>query len=314
VENMRGEIEYPRLVAIETTSRCNARCDFCPNSALVRGKESMDSDLFEKIVEDCRAFPLAAIEPFLNGEPFMDPEIFPRMEHIRRRLPDTSLRLYTNGYAMTPRKIDQLVGLGIDHLYVSLNTLNPEKYAATVGLRLERTLSNLEYLTDPVRRARVARKITFRITRLRDTPLEEQQRFVTYCRERGVRPFIVGLFNYKGDIYSDLPVPGYPCEHITRVDVLSNGTVTLCCMDQEGEYAWGDARRDSVLDIFNGSEARRYRTEHRQGRRRSIEPCNACNLFWPSLESMPLLRKARFGLEVGMYFLRHRPVGMRRPG
>lgn len=305
--------EYPRLVAIETTSRCNARCAFCPNSALQRGREAMSDELFEKVVEDCRAFPLQAIEPFLNGEPFMDPKILPRLQHIRRRLPEAKLRLYTNAHAMTPKKIDQLVGLGIDHLYVSLNTMVPEKYLATVGLRLERTLRNLDYLTEPVRRSRVAEHITFRITRLADTPLSEQEDFLAYCKRRGVKPFIVGLFNYKGDVSSDLPVPGYPCEHITRLDILSSGIVTLCCMDQEGEFAWGDTTRESVLEIHNGPVARRFREMHRSGQRLGIAPCGTCNLFWPSLEKMPLLQTARFGIEAGWYFLRHRPTGKRRP-
>ncbi len=305
--------EFPRLVAIETTNRCNAKCPFCPNSALERGKQPMATDLFEKIVEDCREFPLQAIEPFLNGEPFVDPHIIPRLEHIRRRLPETRLRLYTNGNALTPKKIDGLVGLGIDHLYVSLNTLNAQTYREVMGLELERTLANLAYLTDPRRRERVVRRITFRMTRSPKTPLDEQRAFIAYCKKQGVRPFVVGLFNYKGEIDSALPVPGFPCEHITRLDILSNGTVTLCCMDQEGEYRWGDVAQRSVLEIYNDAEARRYREAHRRSRRRQIEPCDRCNVFWPSLEKMPPWRIAKFAASTGWYFWRYRPCGLKKP-
>jgi molybdenum cofactor biosynthesis enzyme MoaA len=271
----------------------------------------MDDDLFNKILEDCRAFPLRSIEPFLNGEPFVDPRILPRLERIRLRLPNTKLRLYTNGYGLTPKIVDALIGLGIDHLYVSLNTLNPKTYQQILGLRLERTLENLAHLTDPVRRERVARRITFRMTRLPDTPVSEQQSFIDFCRKCGVRHFIVGLFNYLGEIPSHLPVPGYPCEHITRVDVLSNGVVTLCCMDHEGKYAWGDVSKESILDIYNGSEAIKYRTLHRTGKRRKTTPCDRCNVFWPSLEKMSPWRKAHFAIKAGYYFIRYRPSGKR---
>jgi molybdenum cofactor biosynthesis enzyme MoaA len=305
--------EFPRLVSVETTNHCNAKCVFCPNNALARDKGPMDQDLFEKIIEDCREFPLEAIEPFLQGDPFSDPKILERLEHIRRRLPDTKLRLYTNGYGMTPKKIDAMLDLGIDHLYVSVNTLDPAKYREVMGIPLERTLDNLAYLTDPSRKRRVARNITFRMTRLGDTTLEEQDRFMAYCKERGVRCFIVGLFNYKGDIQSRLPVPSYGCEHVARLDILASGKVTLCCMDQDGEYGWGNLREMSVLEAFNHPSAVRYREHHRTGKRRQIDPCGTCNNFWPGFHGLSAMEAARTGIEYLAYVARHRPNGRKPP-
>ena len=306
--------EYPRLVCIETTNHCNALCSFCPNNALSRSKTHMSDDLFEKIVEDCREFPLEAVEPFMQGEPFADPKIIPRMEHIRRRLPDTKLRVYSNGNALTPKRIDQLIGLGIDHLYISVNTLDEDKYKDLMGLRLKKTLDNLEYLTDPVRKKKVANDMTFRMTRLENTTLEDQDNFLDYCKQRKVRPFIVGLFNYKGDIGTDLPAPNYPCEHITRLDILASGKVTLCCQDQDGEYSWGDVNQQSVLEVYRGKVATWYREMHRTGRRAEADPCGTCNLFWPSFEGMPVFRTAKYALQAGAYFLKHRPTGRKLAG
>ena len=301
--------EYPRLVCIETTNYCNATCSFCPNNALSRNKTHMTDELFEKIVEDCREFPLEALEPFMQGEPFSDPKIIERMEHIRRRLPKTKLRLYSNGYALTPKKIDRLIGLGIDHLNISINSLDPQKYHDVMGLKLDKTLDNMKYLADPVRKHRVANGITFRMTRLDTTTLADQDQFIEYCRELGVRPYISGLFNYKGDIGSDLPVPGYPCEHITRIDILASGKVTLCCQDQDGEYSWGDVNENSVLEVYRGKVASWFREMHRTGRRREADPCGTCNLYWPSLDGMPLLKTAKFAVQAGLYWAKHRPTG-----
>ena len=77
---------FPRLVAVETTSFCSARCVFCPNDSLKRGKRHMTDELFESIIEQCREFPLPAIEPFLQGDPFSDPKILPRLETIPQPL------------------------------------------------------------------------------------------------------------------------------------------------------------------------------------------------------------------------------------
>ena len=305
--------EHPRLVSVETTSRCNAECPFCPYNVRAREKTHMDQALFEKIIDDCTEFPLPAIEPFLNGEPFVDPKIMDRLELIRTRLPETKLRVYSNGYALSPKRVDELCGLGIDHLYLSLNTLDPDKYKAIMGFKLERTLENVKYMTDAVRRHKVAGKITLRMTRMDDTTLEEQAQFKKFCDAQGVRCFIVGLFNYKGDVHSSLPVPRYACEHITRLDILSSGKVALCCMDQEGAYPLGDVNHQSVLEVFRGEASRRYQDMHRSGRRTEIAPCGTCNLFWPSTDNMPLVRALGHAARFWAYFVTYRPVGKQAP-
>lgn len=305
--------DYPRLVAVETTNHCNAKCVFCPNNALARDKGPMEDSVFEKIIDDCTAFPLEAIEPFIQGDPFSDPKILPRLEHIRRKLPKTKLRLYTNGYGMSPKKVDAMLGLGIDHLYVSLNTLDPEKYRSVMGIPLKRTLDNMAYLTEPSRRAKIARKITFRMTRLGDTTLEEQDNFLRYCKDRGVGSFIVGLFNYKGDVKSSLPVPRYGCEHVNRLDILASGRITLCCMDQDGQYGWGDVREQSVLDLYRHPQAQHYRDMHSSGRRREVDPCGTCNLFWPLFKDLTPIEAVRTGIDYCAYLAKHRPFGRKAP-
>ena len=307
------DLEKPRLVSIETTNRCNAHCSFCPNNALARERLTMDQALFEKIIEDCQQFPLPAIEPFLNGDPFMDPDIVGRMFYIRERLPKTKLRLYTNGSLMTSTKLDQMEGLGIDHLFISLNTLNPDDYRRILRLNLENTKTNIEALATRATRRGIARQVTVRMTRFDHTTLQEQDDFLAYCKKLNVNPMIVGLFNYKGDIPSNYPVPPYPCEHITRLDILSSGRVTLCCLDQEGEYSWGDIRESNVLDVFNGAKARYYKTRHRSGLRKKTPPCGQCNLFWPSFSQMTPLRTLQVMFQCSSYFLRYRPNGRKAP-
>ncbi len=306
--------DTPRLVAVETTNHCNAKCVFCPNNALARDKGPMADDLFDKIIEECREFDLPAIEPFIQGDPFSDPKILPRLEQIRRRLPNTKLRLYTNGYGMTPKKTDAMLDLGIDHLYISVNTLDEKKYRDVMGIPLERTLRNMEYLTQPGIRERIANKITLRMTRLGDTTLQEQDDFLRYAKEKGVRSFIVGLFNYKGDINSGLPVPSYGCEHVHRLDILASGRVTLCCMDQDGEHGWADANEKTVLELFNHPRAKQYRDFHASGRRKEIDPCGTCNNFWPGFKGLSPLQAVRTGAEYCAYIAKHRPSGRKAPG
>ena len=309
--NSHSDIEIPRLVAIETTNRCNARCKFCPNNSLARDRRVMDDDLFKKIIEDCKEFELPAIEPFLQGEPFVDPKILDRLAYINDNLPNTKLRLYSNASALTPQKSDALRELNVDKLFISLNTINKEKYEDIVGLPFERTMENVRALCANSSKGKVANTITLRITLVQNTTPEEVEGFKKLCRELGVHAMTVGLFNYKGDIPSYLPVPNYPCEHITRLDILSNGQSTLCCMDQEGEYGWGDLNTHSVLEVFNSETARHVREMQRSGQRCNLCPCNRCNLFWPSFSHMPPLQKAKHFLSFAKYYLQYQPNSLK---
>ncbi|MFA5625775.1 MAG: radical SAM/SPASM domain-containing protein [Bradymonadales bacterium] len=302
------KIEYPRLVAIETTNRCNARCKFCPNNSLARNRQVMDEALFKKIIDDCKEFSLPAIEPFLQGEPFVDPNILERLAYINDELPNTKLRLYSNGAALTKQKSDALRELRVDKLYISLNTIDKEKYEDIVGLSFERTMQNIRTLCAASPKGPVAKTITLRLTLVDDTTEDELIRFKELCRELGVNHMAVGLFNYKGDIASTLPVPDFPCEHIDRLDILVNGKTTLCCMDQEGEYGWGNVVEQSVLEVFNSPEARYVRDMQRSGQRDKLVPCNSCNLFWPSFKHMGPIRKLRHVLSYAKYYTKYQPL------
>ncbi len=268
----------------------------------------MDDDLFKKIVHDCTEFPLGAIEPFLQGEPFIDPKLFDRLELINSSLPKTKLRLYSNGGALNQRKADLLRELDVDHLYISLNTMDQERYERTIGLPFERTMENLLYLTSRHSKGRVAKHLTVRLTATEETTLGEKLRFLKLCAQLRVRPLIVGLFNYKGDIHSTFPVPGYPCEHITRLDILVSGETTLCCMDQNGDYGWGSVKKHSVLEVFNNHKAERVRRLHRSGQRSQCEPCGECNLFWGDFSKVKLKQRLKFRMQYLAYSVRYRPL------
>lgn len=61
--------------------------------------------------------------------------------------------------------------------------------------------------------------------------------------------------------------------------ILSNGRVALCCNDYEGDEEMGDINFHKILDVWNGTSFRKYRTLHREGRRSEIGLCENCSEF-----------------------------------
>jgi MoaA/NifB/PqqE/SkfB family radical SAM enzyme len=337
----KKHLEYPVMVAIETTNRCNATCWFCPitegskrppaaDTELVqlgqrknqpvaedasaafnlmkRPLGGMTDELFAKIIDDCGQFPLRRIEPYLHGEPFMDRKILERIAYINAKLPRIEVHLFTNGSLLTAKTVEQMRELQIASLVISLNTAMPEKYNAIMGLDWKKTLANLERVAEANRsRKKVANRFVMRMTAPQETTDAEIARFRTLARAMGARAVIVSLHNYKGDIASERPVPKFPCYFVNDLDILYDGNTALCCMDHDGDYSWGDVKQHSVLEVFNSPIAKRYRQLMREDRRYELTPCNECNMFWWSLQRTGI-RRLQYGARIARYLIEQRPL------
>src|SRR5215475_6966464 len=79
---------------VETTAKCNLYCPMCPRETHPQPKEDMTRDVFERLVTE--AADTAEHMMLIGlGEPFMDPQIFPRIEFCHRH--SISTLLSTNG-------------------------------------------------------------------------------------------------------------------------------------------------------------------------------------------------------------------------
>ena len=342
----KKHLEYPVMVAIETTNKCNATCWFCPitegskrppagaESLIQLGKKNqavqaaepadgedgttfnlmkrplgyMTDEMFEKIIDDCGQFPLRRIEPYLHGEPFMDKKILDRIAYINKKLPRTEVHIFTNGSLLTKKTVDRLKELRLASMVISLNTPNGDKYNAIMGLDWKKTLANLERVAAENRTSKkVADRFVMRMTAPKETTDLEIAQFRALARRMGARAVIVSLHNYKGDINSERPVPKIPCYFVNDLDILYDGNTALCCMDHDGDYSWGDVKQRSVLEVFNSPVAKRYRKLMREDKRDELTPCNQCNMFWWSLDRTGI-RRLQYSSRIAQYLIKHRPL------
>ncbi|MBF9132208.1 radical SAM protein [Plantactinospora sp. S1510] len=103
----------PMFVEVETTTYCNRRCSYCPNSIYERGSRAnevrMPTELFEKVVTDlggnnfCMQF-----SPHRYGEPLADPRMPDLLDLARAAMPLARIALYTNGDFLNPDLFDRL--------------------------------------------------------------------------------------------------------------------------------------------------------------------------------------------------------------
>lgn len=103
----------PMFVEIETTTYCNRRCSYCPNSIYDRGSRAnevyMETELFRKIVTDLGSnYFCMQFSPHRYGEPLADPRMPDLLEFAREAMPLARIALYTNGDFLTPELFERL--------------------------------------------------------------------------------------------------------------------------------------------------------------------------------------------------------------
>ncbi len=91
----RKEI-FPKILSVEFTSACNAKCIMCPQPDMDRKKENMSRETLDKIIKDCKGMPLKKINLFWMGDSTVDKKMIEKIRIIRKELPSVKLYLSTN--------------------------------------------------------------------------------------------------------------------------------------------------------------------------------------------------------------------------
>lgn len=281
-------MEYPMHIQLETTGRCNAKCGFCPHEELARKSEQMRDALYEKIIRDASAIPPdSPVNFYMNvvNEPFMDKKIFERIALLNDSLPHATIGLYTNMNVAPPgffEKIRRIRRLG--YFNISFNAANEAEYRALMGIDFNRTVANIRRLLTENRKQPFfgAPIVLSRIS----TADEGDNRFIVECKQlfaefeygKDYMAVAKGRANWLGQHSGNQTRIPYlmPCTQWLNISVLCNGVVPHCCMDAKGEFPFGNAGEQSILEIYNSPRFRSYREA--AAARETLYPCNTCAL------------------------------------
>ena len=143
---LRRPITHLAKVYIEPTNACNLECRACIRNVWDEPVGLMSGKTFDRIVEGLNSFsprPTVFFGGF--GEPLFHPKIVNMV--ARAKALGTTVELITNGTLLTKEMSRQLIGAGLDMLWVSLDGATPESYAdVRLGAALPEVLTNLRGL------------------------------------------------------------------------------------------------------------------------------------------------------------------------
>ncbi|MBF0270829.1 MAG: SPASM domain-containing protein [Magnetococcales bacterium] len=260
----RQEPFQPRIIQLETRSRCTGHCSFCLASV---GRDPrpdllMSETLFDKILGELVQWEFVnRLSLYNNNEPLMDKRITDWLRKARKALPLAYLELKSNGTILSMDKIIDLFDAGLDMLYIN-------------------DYRDAEAFAKGEHRPNVARILK---------ELEASRRFKGHFeRNHHFRRVIVSLRKQEEHLNTragsspnrdPLPAPlNLPClRPFEQLAINPAGLVTLCCDDLLFQEPLGDLNQQTLPEIWLSSPYDRLRLALLEGQRGVRVTCSHCD-------------------------------------
>jgi 2-deoxy-scyllo-inosamine dehydrogenase (SAM-dependent) len=219
-------------VSIETTTVCNLKCSYCPNSTdAAKPPTFMPDEMFFRIIDSLHEYaPLyhGSIAPSMYGEPLLDKRIETFIRYAKNKFPLATIELFTNGDFLTPERFFSLRDAGVGHFNISQHT--PARSQA-----LSDTLAIVQ--------REFGGEVPITINKML-----EQNKF-----NRGG---LVDVEGYSPEICARM---SHCIAAYQNLSFDNKGDALLCCNDYQAKHTFGNIASKSIRDIWNGSNYRQIR-------------------------------------------------------
>jgi len=257
----------PSYIEIELTGKCSMDCLFCYRKSLASGEHgNMNPGTFEKILSGMRDFSLPYTVCFSgSGEPMEHPEFYSMMDSCVKESLVEQVIIETNGIftdgnfkSFMSKPENSKVKVIINNN--GLDAASYMRFHKTDGF--DKVLKNIQSLREL---NSDSERVYIQIMKINETDeIGKENEVKSYLDKyydfwEGEKiPIILQKQNvYFGRIpdrrYSDLsPVKRISCWHLQRdLYVLSDGTVSFCKQDIDGESSYGNINTESLKEIWN---------------------------------------------------------------
>jgi len=286
--------DFPPMVMIDTTTRCNLACAHCPNSYLASDQSwvgDMDVTVYKKIVEEvAEKNKKTIVRPFDGGEPMLRKDL-EELVGYGKDLGIEFISINTNGLLMTPKRIPKLLACGLDHIEISIDAFSSETYEKVRRSKhYQKLVDNIHALLE-ARAAYPKFLVTVSFVKQADNQHEETA-FRAYWEGR-VDTVKIREYHQHNDLVDDhgrykpkQDERRHPCPYLwDRIIVQHDGRVRFCEADWKATHAIGDVKTQTLEEIWQGEDYTRLRESHINGT--FDHPfCQSCtdwqDIRWPS--------------------------------
>ncbi len=277
LENRRQWVEFPKKqyvakyplhVDIELASVCNLRCPMCYTITEQFKKKVnaklMNYSLFIKIVDECAAGDVYSIRLSLRGESFLHPRIIDCVRYAKKKgIKEVST--LTNGLRLDEKMFSELMEAGMDWITISFDGLGKTYEKIRYPAKYERAVEKIRnycQIKNEAGRVKPLVKIQSILPAIQDNPREFYNVFAPISDMVSTNPLIDYL--QKDSKNQIVYCENFTCPQIyQRLTIGADGLVMMCANDEENEEILGNAKDQTLHEIWHGSKLEKARLSHR---------------------------------------------------
>ncbi len=303
--NPKGKIPpYPLRIGIETTNRCNLKCDFCGYRFATREKGFIPQTLFNKVIDQTTKMSVRRLTLHTVGEPLLHPNIVDLVSTAKGN--GVWVGFSTNGLLLTRELSRRLIEVGLDGISFSTDAATDDVYRQLRrGGNFDKLVGNIRMFRgmrehygkqgfDPYKLHRTIKKPLIAITciytnKLKNQlpeylrlfyPLADSFKFMSLDVQGGysqIDHLYTPETKYDEFLKGGSKFFRIPCSLLwSSLFVLWNGDVSMCCFDFDGKMVVGNVNKNSLHQIWHSERANYYRMLHLENRMEALEMCRSC--------------------------------------
>lgn len=146
ISNTKSDYKKLKKIYIEPTNTCNLRCRTCMRNTWNEKDSFMSEETFINILKSIEEIsPRPSVFFGGLGEPLNHPDILKMIEHLKTI--NVKVDLITNGILLSKKISKELIKVGLNRLWISIDGATPESYLdIRLGSNLPLILRNIKEL------------------------------------------------------------------------------------------------------------------------------------------------------------------------
>lgn len=290
----RLNTDFPLVLNIEPTNRCNLRCVYCPRQKASKGIGDMGWKMYKRIIDEASGYgKLIMLNFHKDGESFLHPRFLDMVRYAKKKDVAETIHINTNALPWTDKMIDEIIDSGIDDITVSFDAARAMTYKKHKGVDcLILAEDNVRLLLDK-RNKRGLDKPFIRAKIMEFEWITKKEIREFFDKWNGVADFVqvTGIHNWSGAIKGlkvtdEKSLSRFPCAIMWYALVINwNGEVTVCSVDWNTEIRVGDINHSSIHGIWNSDEIKSARVSQINKEYAKHPVCKDC-VVWVSVGNM----------------------------
>jgi len=290
-------LSTPFVIFIDPSDACNFKCSFCPTGDTKLMKEvgrplkQIPWDLYTKIIDDICEFDqkVKVIRLYKDGEPLLNNRFADMIRYAKKSGCCDRVDTTTNASLLTEDRSIEIAEAGLDRINISIEGMNEKQYLDFSGYRLRR----FKDIVDNVENFYKHRGKCEMIVKINGDSLTEDQKkqFVDTFGPIADGIWIESVMSCWPEfelrdgvaVNQERGIYGQPIQEVSvcpypfySFSINPEGTASLCFLDWGRKLLIGDVNSQTVKEIWEGDELRKYRMMFLNGERKSHPVCGGC--------------------------------------